>query len=53
MSLDGIDIDGNYMILEECIESGNHMESVDEDGHCNSCGDVDYDESYDWGEAAA
>lgn len=53
MSLDGIDTDGNYMTLEECVEGGHHLRSIDHEGHCNTCGSMDYDESYDWGEAAA
>jgi hypothetical protein len=28
----------DYLELEECIESGHHLEACDDDGFCNSCG---------------
>jgi hypothetical protein len=30
---------GNYVSREECIESGAHSKSCDEDGFCNYCGE--------------
>ena len=32
---------GNYITLEECKASGQHLESCDDDGYCNSCGEQD------------
>lgn len=32
-----------YITLEECIELGEHLISVDEDDFCNSCGHQDED----------
>ena len=39
--------DNYYMTLEDCIEAGEHLEAVDEDGFCNSCGHDDVDDPLD------
>lgn len=31
---------GEYSTLAECIRSGNHLTSCDDDGYCNHCGDI-------------
>jgi len=32
-----------YIDLEECLASGNHLKDCDDDGYCNACGYQDYD----------
>lgn len=33
--------DDDYVSFTECVESGQHLESCDDDGFCNSCDEQD------------
>ena len=33
----------DYLDFEECLDSGNHLIDVDDDGYCNACGFDDFD----------
>ena len=42
---DPVYLSGGYMYytLEDCIESGEHLTSCDDDGFCNLCGNQEED----------
>jgi len=41
-----MDNDGEYIDIQECIESDKHLTSVDCDGYCNFCGEQMTEEEY-------
>lgn len=44
MLLDELDVDPCFDSVAECMDSGRHLESCDDDGYCNFCGEQESDE---------